>query len=263
MFASIARITHELEKLRYDHNDQRLAVLALDKEQISDLVDSHNEVIKEVISNLDNVSVICDKGTWRHLIGLSANDKLTYSKTFGESTADMINNAARHYFSQDVVRIQELDWFYVDVLIAYTNKRMVMLSESIGGDIFAGAFTHGLRMLFEKQVAMGAAFIIGKLLLWVLYAAAILIPLSIKGENYWVISLAVSGYVLLENIQTNRDYMQLKIKTFERIWTISRVYTLTEYPDFYWDVLAKELDASRRDGIPWLSALDTAVKHRL
>ncbi len=230
--------------------------------------DSERDVtINKIIEHLHQFEITCEDGVWRHLNELSANDKLKLKCRLGPDVDVLLDEAAEHYFSQKAVRLTELDWLYTDALIAYSNKVMVTKAESIGADIFSGAFAHGLRMLFDKRFGMGLMFIGGKLFTWGLIVAAIFVPLSVaeaeSARPYALISLVVMIYLMLKKYKNDSDFMTYKLKTFDRIWAINRAYVLTSSKNIQWEVLAEELKRTRVEGVPWLPSLYTAVKNRV
>jgi hypothetical protein len=177
----------------------------------------------------------------------------------------LIDTNAGYYFSQNEIRTKELDWFYTDLLIAYTFKRQVTDSESWIGEIFAGAFLHGFLKAMERQFLMALTLVLGKLLVWAIVGAAIVGPIIISSSEekpgYMLISAVVLFHVLRAKYKKDSDYMALKLDAFKNVWAINRVYSLTSSERIHWDILEKELNFTREQGVKWLPSLYTAVKN--
>ena len=51
---------------------------------------------------------------------------------------------------------------------------------------------------------------------------------------------------------------------FERIWSVNKAYALiSEGEEINRELLLRELNDARRQGVPWLTAIDCAVKVRV
>jgi hypothetical protein len=226
--------------------------------QLSDSETIRKSRIVGVIRGLEDLVGCTENGWWFHRAPLSTNDQLKYVDI------QALNANATAYFSQSSLKREDLDWFYIDALIAYSNTAMVALGESLAGDQFSGAFVHGIRMLNQGRYGMGVAFIVGKLFKWLILIGAFVLPLSSADElQYSVLSLAAIGYVLVSTYTKNREYSCMKRKIFERIWDINQVYALTaDTSGIEWDLLGQTLEETRRRGVPWLSGLYVAVQNR-
>jgi hypothetical protein len=210
-------------------------------------------------SDLENVLWMTDDEFWSHKGLLMANDKTPP----GRSTQGL-NLAATRYFSQTAVRHQNLDWFYANSLIYFSHKQMVEKNERLAGDQLAGALSHGIRMLLDGQVGMGALLIGGKVLKWLVLLALISLPLLNPSDNgSLLLGLAAISYILSSSYLSSREFAAMKGRVFDRIWAANRVYGLVEFPEHIdWALLAREIADTRRAGVPWLPALEVAVRSR-
>ena len=217
--------------------------------------------VNETAKQLERLADYFDSGYWSHQGHLSSNDELT-TKSYPQG----LNSAAIQYFSQRAVQHDELDWFYVDALIANSNKNMVNLGESLVADQGAGAFLHGFRQIVDGKYQMGLFLILLKLVKIMILLAAIFFPLVLADNGaiqFAALSLGAIGYVLMSWYIDGVDFSSNKNRIFERIWCVNRVYSLTaDKSNINWDLLARELNDTRREGVPWLSGLDAAVKAR-
>lgn len=230
-------------------------------EQLSDEEEHQKYSMLEAAQNLENLASYFSSEIWQHKSPLSTNDELTTG-----SFPAALNSYAIQYFSQNAFQDNELDWFYVDALIANTNKNMVALGESLAGIQSAGAFAHGILQLIDGKYKMGLFLVIAKLFKLLVVLIAVFFPLIIaeRGQiQYATLSLGAIGYVLMSWHRDSVDFSVIKDRIFQRIWCVNRVYSLTS-EDFHinWGLLARELDDTRREGVPWLSGLDLAVKAR-
>lgn len=239
--------------------NQRIANKFIDP--LSDEEESQKRYMAQAALNLENLKGYFDSEVWEHKGFLSANDEVT-TGSFPAS----LNTCAIQYFSQNAFEDSELDWFYVDALIANTNKNMVTLGESLAADQSAGAVTHGIFQIINGKYKMGLLFIVAKLLKLSIILAAVFFPLAMAESGqiqFAVLSLGAIGYVLVSLHNEKVEFSTIKDRTFKRIWCVNRVYSLTaENFNINWDLLAQELDDTRREGVPWLSGLDFAVKAR-
>jgi hypothetical protein len=239
--------------------NQRVAYKFVD--QLSNDEEHQKCSMLESARNLENLANYFGSEIWEHKSPLSTNDELT-TRYFPAA----LNSYAIQYFSQNIFQDDELDWFYVDALIANTNKNMVALGESLAGTQAAGAFTHGILQLIDGKYKMGLFLIIAKLFKLLVISIAVFFPLMIAESGqvqYAMLSLGAIGYVLMSWCRESVEFSVNKDRIFKRIWCLNRVYSLTS-EDFRinWELLARELDATRREGVPWLSGLDYAVKAR-
>ena len=221
------------------------------------------EVTREVATDLESVVFVTNCGIWQHKSTLSANDDLSSA----EIAPEFLNRAAIRYFSQSVVNHAVIDWFYIDALVAYSNKKMVAVGEALVADQFAGALTHGIRMLLDGKYWMGILMISAKLLKLIFILVVIFFPLSIADDGHAVmsiISMGGVGYFLLSGHRAEQEYLAVKRKMFERIWSVNKVYAIiAENEEINWELLSRELSDARRQGVPLLSALDVAVNFRV
>jgi hypothetical protein len=141
---------------------------------------------------------------------------------------------------------------------------MVETNEQLAGDQFAGVFIHGFRMLLDGQFGMGTLFIVGKTLKWMVLLALISLPFINPSDNgSLLLGLAAVAYVLSSGYLSNREYAAMKARAFERIWATNRAYSLVEFPEHAdWNLLAREIADTRSHGVPWLPALEIAVRNR-
>lgn len=215
-----------------------------------------------IAENLSVIGNYFEKGIWYHKGPLSANDELTT-----RSYPDSLNSCADNYFKQIKVRTDELDWFFVDVLIASSNKLMIKQGESLLGDQFSGVMTHGIKMILDGKYLMGLLMIGAKLVKLLILLLIVFFPISIASDGnpgVAVLSLGGIGYFLLSGHRSDQEYSAMKKSMFDRLWHVNRVYSLlaSEYK-INWSLLERELNDTRRLGVIWASALDTAVKFRV
>jgi hypothetical protein len=214
-----------------------------------------------IAENLGVIATYLDKGIWHHKGPLSTNDELTTRKYPND-----LNGYANSYFRQSTVRTDELDWFFVDVLMASSNKLMIEQGESLLGDQFSGVMTHGVKMLLDGKYVIGLLMIGTKLIKILTLLLIIFFPLSIAYDGYpfvAVLSLGGIGYFLLSGHRSNLEYSAMKKSMFDRLWHVNRVYSLlANEHKINWGLLERELNDTRRMGVMWVSSLDTAVKFR-
>lgn len=214
-----------------------------------------------IAENLDVIATYLEKGIWYHKGPLSANDDLTT-----RNYPDELNSYANDYFKQSTVRTDELDWFFVDVLMASSNKLMIKQGESLLGDQFSGVMTHGIKMLMDGQYLMGLLMIGAKLIKLFILLLIVFFPLSIAYDGHpgvAVLSLGGIGYFLLSGHRLDQEYSAMKKSMFDRLWHVNRVYSLlASEHKINWSLLERELNDTRRMGVMWASPLDTAVKFR-
>lgn len=239
------------------------------RQSVADQLDSQLSDVEEIRTSrvigtaalLEELAHYIDGGLWSHKGPLSTNDNLTTS-----SFPPELNSAAIAYFSQDAFQNHELDWFYVDALIANSNKNMVDLGESLAADQSAGAFLHGFLKIVDGKYKMGLFLILMKLVKLLFVLAAIFIPLfwSANGQiQFAALSLGAIGYVLMSWHRDGLEFSNSKDRIFGHIWCVNRVYAITaDKFNINWDLLERELNDTRREGVPWLSGLDVAVRAR-
>ncbi len=230
-------------------------------DQLSDEEEIQKHYMLETTQNLEKLMGYFDSEIWAHKGPLSTNDELT-TRSFPST----LNSCAVQYFSQNVFQNNELDWFYVDALIANTNKNMVALGESLAAHQSSGAFTYGILQLIDGKYKMGLFLILIKLVKLLIILIAVFFPLVLADHGqtqFAVLSLGAIGYVLMSWHRDSIEFSAIKDRIFKRIWCVNRVYSLTaENFNINWSLLARELDDTRREGVPWLSGLDLAVKAR-
>ena len=234
------------------------------REQLQKAVYRRENAINKITEGLSELQACGDDGSWRHIDELSvASNKLKTRSGFS-NYFDLVDKHAGYYFSQNEIRTKELDWLYGDLLIAYTFKRQVTDSESWMAEIFAGAFFHGFLKLMDKQFLMALVLVLGKLVMWAILGAAIVVPIIIadseKQPLYMLFSAVVLFHALRVKYKKDSDFMALKIEAFKNVWAINRVYSLTSSEHIHWDILGKELESTREQGVKWLPSLYTAVK---
>lgn len=202
-------------------------------------------------------------GVWQHRELLSINDFNLPGVAYSD-----LNEAAMNYFSSGKIRHDDLDWFYVDILIAYSNRRMVERSESLVADETSGEFSTGVKALIDGRYSLAALLLGYKLLKVSALLCAVFGPLffaSQEAPQFMVLSLGAIGYYLISVFFGSAQYKAKKHIFFERIWTINQIYLLVG--DFRqkidWKILEKEIARGRVSGVPWLSALDFAINTRL
>lgn len=249
-----------------DPNAGRISSELTSHQQVQDAIYKRENTIKEIIDGLSELQAYGDGGNWSHLDGLSVvSNKLKSKCLLVDNYFELVDKHAGYYFSQNEIRTKELDWFHADMLIAYTFKRQVTDSEGWVGEIFAGAFLHGFLKAMERQFLMALTLVLGKLVVWAIVGAAIVGPIIIssteKNPGFMLISAVVLFHVLRANYKKDSDYMALKLDAFKNFWAINRVYSLTSTEQIHWDILAKELDSTREQGVKWLPSLYTAVKN--
>lgn len=267
MHINFEHLIKVVESMRIDDMDTTRSTSELtNHEQIEDAIYRRENAIEKIREGLSELQACGDGGTWSHLDDLSvASNKLKTKYFLVGNYFELVDTHAGYYFSQNEIRTKELDWVYTDLLIAYTFKRQVTDSEGWIAEIFAGAFFHGFLKLMEKQFLMAFTLVLGKLLMWVIVGAAIVVPIIIYGSEkdplYMLFSAVVLFHVLRVKYKKDCDFMTLKIEAFKNVWAINRVYSLTSSEHIHWDILGKELDSTREQGVKWLPSLYTAVKN--
>lgn len=226
--------------------------------------DDATERIKEGLSFLHGCT---DNGTWWHLPELSLMKMTKLRETYITwKYADLIDQHASYYFSQKRIRTKELDWLYADLLIAYTFQKYASDAQNWMAEMFGGAFFHGFFKIMEGRFLMGLTLIGGKALLWLIVAAGIILPIVIavseKNPIIGLVSVVFVFHVLHAKYTKDKASLALKIEIFKNFWAINRIYLLTSSVNVNWDILGKELDSTRAQGIPWLPSLYTAVRGR-
>lgn len=266
MHINIQHTIEVVESMRINADDaKRIESGQVSHEEIQDAI-RREDAIEKITDGLSELLGCEEGGIWRHFDELSVvSNKLKGKYAFTGNYSDLVNTHAAYYFSQKQIRTKELDWFYADLLIAYTFKREVTDSESWLGEIFAGAFLHGFLKAMEKQFLMALTLVLGKLVVWAIVGAAIVGPMIIssseKNPFYMLVSAVVLFHVLRAKYKKDSDYMALKLDAFKNFWAINRVYSLTSTEQIHWDILEKELDFTREQGVKWLPGLYTAVKN--
>lgn len=266
MHINFEHLIEDIESMRINDIDTASISPELSgHEQLQETVYRRENAINKITEGLSELKGCGDGGNWRHIDELSvASNNLKTRSLFG-NYPDLVDMHAGYYFSQNEIRTKELDWFYADLLIAYTFKRQVTDSESWVADIFGGAFFHGFLKLMDKQFLMASMLVLGKLVMWAIVGAAIVVPVIIadsgKQPLYMVFSAVALFHVLRVKYKKDCDFMALKIEAFKNVWAINRVYSLTSSEHIHWDILGKELDSTREQGVKWLPSLYTAVKN--
>jgi len=266
MHVNIDRLIELVENMKVvtDDEDGSLSDEPI-HQQKQEKVFQRNKAIDNITEGLTELKLCCENGTWSHFNELSiTQNKLKIKYGFGVSIVDWLVKHSDYYFSQNEIRIEELDWLFTDMLIAYSFKRQIDDLESWVAEMCGGAFFYGFLKIIEKQYLAALALVVGKLLIWGIVGAAFLIPLAIadygKSPLFILISAVVLFHVLRVKYKKDSDYMAIKMKAYESAWAINRVYSLTSTEHIHWDVLQKELDTTREQGVKWLPSLYTAVK---
>lgn len=220
---------------------------------------SVGNVFEKLASDLEGIVWLTDGGAWEHKAPLSINDK----GPLGRNT-NSLEIAAIFYFSQQEIQRADLDWLYVDLLIFYSNKRMEQMGEKLAGDQFAGTVTHGIQMLVDGRYLMGTLFVIAKAVKWLTLLGLVSLPLFNPGDTGSVVlAIGAIAYILSSGYVMKQEFASSKTLAFERIWAANRVYSIVQQGvPMNWQLLAQELIETRKMGVPWLSAIDVAVRAR-
>ena len=132
---------------------ESMRIKDIDVESISSELSSHEQLqkrvhrrenaIDKITEGLSELQACGDDGNWHHIDELSVVSNKLKTRSGFSNYSDLADKHAGYYFSQNEIRTKELDWFYADLLIAYTFKRHIADSENWVAEIFAGAFFHG------------------------------------------------------------------------------------------------------------------------
>jgi hypothetical protein len=207
-----------------------------------------------------------DSETWTHIDVLEAvNPFPTFLKVDTVASANVstfIYERAERYFSQTLIVNKELDWFYLDFIIAVCYR---VLIKKYGDDDLAKAYPK-LCAAIEKfdgnNVFPLIRYALWKLLKNGLLIVFLLFLFGVANDGSLVAGVFASMIALGKIVGwfwQMRTFGKLQEKSKGRLYKVQKLYDLFADGSVRWNLLDEDMKNLRALGIEFPLAIDTAV----
>ena len=210
----------------------------------------------EIWSHIDNLATT---NPFPNFFGLSIN-MLEFAEV-----SNFLYDKAEAYFSQDLVRLKELDWFYLDFVIAVSYR---VLSKAYGDKDFAAAYpvlSKAINDFHGSNYWVLVKYILLKLVKNSLVVGLVIFLFFVAADGHtWAGLLGGSLFALklYRWFSQIRMYGKLNLKSKERLEQIVNLYKLFSNGIVRWDLLEQDIKRFRVLGIEFPLAIDTAISSR-
>ncbi len=233
-----------------------------DSYEVDEQVTKREGEIEDLQRMLYTVENCVGKEHWHHLNNL-ADDKDEAFKTLSESAAATVNIDAERYFLHSNMRLNEVDWLYVDLLIALTYKKMYTEGAVNIANISMPGYMNGVELIADGKYVQFSIKLLWWLAKWLMLLILLAVLFFNEGSNqamYTAIGVGIVGYLIFARYKKRKLCTNLIVELQQKLAPIKKAYALTATANIHYDVLRKEIDDASSKGIEWLSSLYTATK---
>jgi hypothetical protein len=229
-----------------------------------------NNYYSDLVYSIDSIfNYTNDLETWSHAGDLTTQnpfqDFLSLDAVASEAVSTYVYERAEQYFSQNKIRTRELDWFYLDFVVAVGFR--VLLKQYEDKD-FKSAYPTISRALDEFDgsniLALVKYILIGAVRNAIIFGLAAFFFILASGGQAWagLLGGALVAWKIYGWLNQRKIYRKLKGISVEKLSQYNSLYKLFSGGFVRWDLLEHDIKRLRDLSIDFPLALDTAVTSR-
>jgi hypothetical protein len=210
-----------------------------------------------------------DGETWSHVDDLTLSNPfpsfLSVDTVANEGVADFLYERAERYFKQNHIRTKELDWFYLDFVVAVGYR---VLLKGYGDKDFKTAYPAIYQAIEDYDGSNVWALVkyalIGLVKNTFIFGLVVFLLLVASGGRTWagLLGGALLVWRLYGWFAQSKLYSKLKKNSFEKLTQFSAMYNLFSDGYVRWDLLEHDIKRLRDLSIEFPLVLDTAITAR-
>lgn len=225
---------------------------------------------RELVDDLDWMfRYTSDTETWSHVDNLSSINPfpnfLSVDTVANEGVASFLYERAERYFKQNHVRTKELDWFYLDFIVAVGYR---VLLKGYGDKDFKSAYPAIYQAIEDYDGsniwALVKYAVIGLVKNAFIFSLILFLMLVASEGHTWagIVSSGLLFWRLYGWFAQSKLYAKLKKNSSEKLAQFSSMYNLFSDGYVRWDLLEHDIKRLRDLSIEFPLVLDTAITAR-
>jgi len=207
-----------------------------------------------------------DEQNWSHIenLGIESPFKnvMSIDIVASKNISDFLFERAESYFSQNLIKKDELDWFYLDFIVAVNYR---VQAKKLSDDDFSSSYPNLWKAIEKFDGSNYLALLtygLGKVIKNGIGVFIVLVLCSMASEGYPILGAIAFFLVAFKCYRwygQMRKFSKLSALSREKLKKIQQLYALFSSGIVRWNLLVEDIKNLRLLGVDFPLAIDSAI----